>query len=68
VDPNGRVLDARVYRVLWPTGYTVGWTDGTPEILDANGRTVARDGTILLNVEVCRDEKEIRIFETPPTD
>lgn len=65
VDTKGRVLDARAYSLLWPEDYTVGWADGVPEIRDRAGSTVARHGTILRDVEVCRVKEEIWLFDPP---
>jgi hypothetical protein len=65
VDSSGRVVDARAYRLLWPEGYTMGWPDGIPEIRDRVGNSVARHGTILRDVEVCRMKEDIWIFDPP---
>jgi hypothetical protein len=65
VDANGRFVDHRLYRLIWPAGYTAALRDGRVEILDHDGNNVAGSNEVLLEPEVCKTEDVIRITSVP---
>ena len=59
-------IDPTTFLLVWPPGYAAGVGAAGAEVIDAKGSVVARDGTVLMRPQVCREGDRLLITSPFP--